>query len=52
MLVCLFYFSFQGILISVGVALVKLLSGGQREARILGIVGKAMVMRLEKLEGV
>ena len=42
----------MGILNNGRVTLVELLTRGQREARILGIVGKAMLIRLEKLGGV
>lgn len=42
----------MGILNNGRVTVVELLTGGQREARILGIVGKAMLVRLEKLGGV
>lgn len=49
--VCLLHL-WMGILNSGRVTLVELLTGGPREARVLGIWGKAMLVRLEKLEGV
>lgn len=45
-----FLYLSMGILTNGRVTLVELLAGRQREARILGVVEKAILVRLEKLD--